>query len=582
LASWSGNSSPALLIKQILFLAGMALLALHILVPVCAAQTRQAEDQGQPPPVGAWIQGEPLRFDGSDGKKLYVLVFWATWCDACKDSFAELCRWNSSHDERGVGIVALTSEEESAVRDFLASRRQTMNFRVALDPDNNIANHFQIIEIPKVVILDAKGQSLLTSNMTPDLEKILASASQPDSVNNAIKEELDRVEQMERAESLLLVYSTIARITKEKALLETVHAKIMEYGGGNPEILGLLVQEVLEIREEGTEPYMFEQIMADALVAAERANSLREGKDPSRLADLAGIKNRLGRRQEAISHLRAAVALCRDNEPKKQSLVNTLITHAAAENTHVRWHLECLNGRNAITITLGEGMTLDLESVTIQAANGSGAPMTITQSPPGRKRADTSGNEKPALDGKETYAWFLSGSPEDGPFTIDISYRICKTGGNLCGMPQQLRRIVNLNADQPKGGADTALAHYRGAPVFLGPSAPLLLETRPEESNAPPALLEKEVAEGANFCNHYRLVPVACGEGCLETVLVDLYTGAIISSKVAARELAFSPDSEILVQYSSRSVETPDAPLKIRYTIWGAGEFEEIEDFNKK
>lgn len=582
LPSTFGSTTPATSsIKQIVFLAGLALLALHIMVSVCAAQNGEAEDQGGRLPVGTWIQGEPLRFDGSDGKKLYVLVFWATWCDACKASFVELSSWNASHEGDGVGIVALSSEQEKTVRDFVAKQQQSMNFRVAIDLNGTLANRFQITQIPKVVILDTKGQVLITSSMTSRIENILARVGQPDFVDGVIKEELVRAKQMERAESLLPIYSAIAMSTKEKELLESVHAKIMEYGGDNPETLGLLTKEVLEIKEERVEVSMLEQIRNDALVAAERANSLRGGKDPKCLAGLAAIKYRLGQRQEAISHLRAAVALSKDDEEERQSLISTLREYVVEENAQVRWHLEHLNGKNAITITLGGDTALDLEATTVRVANGSGAPLDIIQPPVGHKQSDGTGNEKLVLDGKETYTWYLSGRPEDGPFTIDLTYRTCQRGGKTCGMPQPLYRIVDLNADQPKGGVDTALAHYRGGPVFLGPAAPLLLETRPEESKVDPELLAKEVAKGANFFNHYRLLAVDCGEGCLETVVVDLYAGTIASTKVDAKGLAFSPDSEILVQYSARPLEEPEATLKTRYAIWGLGEFQEMEDFGK-
>lgn len=63
--------------------------------------------------------------------------------------------------------------------------------------------------------------------------------------------------------------------------------------------------------------------------------------------------------------------------------------------------------------------------------------------------------------------------------------------------------------------------------------------------------------------------------------MVDLYAGTIASAKVAARGLAFSPDSEILVQYSARPMDEPEEMLKTRYTIWGFDEFQEMEDFGK-
>jgi thiol-disulfide isomerase/thioredoxin len=77
----------------------------------------------------AWLQGEPL--DPATVKDKLVVVEWfATWCADSQKAVARLNRLQRLYGEK-LDIVAMTEEDEAAVRKFLAT--YPARYRVALD-----------------------------------------------------------------------------------------------------------------------------------------------------------------------------------------------------------------------------------------------------------------------------------------------------------------------------------------------------------------------------------------------------------------------------------------------------------------
>ena len=89
------------------------------------------------------------------GRGAHMLFFWATWCQPCKKSLPELMAWGR---ETKVPILAVTDEEESVVRSFLASWTTPFPQAVATDETRRIQADYGISGTPTFVLVNAEGR----------------------------------------------------------------------------------------------------------------------------------------------------------------------------------------------------------------------------------------------------------------------------------------------------------------------------------------------------------------------------------------------------------------------------------------
>jgi thiol-disulfide isomerase/thioredoxin len=102
--------------------------------------------------------GERIDLDAQRGKPV-LLVFWATWCDPCKE---ELPHIDALHRELGdrVSILTIVNEPAPVVKEFLSTRRQQGEdyaFPVLVDDSGRIHVSYDARNIPYSVLIDAKG-----------------------------------------------------------------------------------------------------------------------------------------------------------------------------------------------------------------------------------------------------------------------------------------------------------------------------------------------------------------------------------------------------------------------------------------
>ncbi|HVP57984.1 MAG TPA: TlpA disulfide reductase family protein [bacterium] len=141
-------------------------------------------------PVATGAQGKAPDFALSniDGKVIklaellkrgpVVVDFWATWCKPCIKGFPALQQTYDKYKAQGLTVVAIavdSPKSQSRVAPFIKSQKFT--FEVVLDTDGAVARKYNVVPIPRTLVLDREGQIVYSSiGYSPTNEEKLSQA----------------------------------------------------------------------------------------------------------------------------------------------------------------------------------------------------------------------------------------------------------------------------------------------------------------------------------------------------------------------------------------------------------------------
>jgi uncharacterized protein (TIGR03435 family) len=87
--------------------------------------------------------------------KVVVLEFWATWCGPCIGAIPHLNELADKFKDEPVQFIAITDQDEEAVRPFL--RKKPMRAWIGFDTDKSMQEDYAITSIPHTVVVDKNG-----------------------------------------------------------------------------------------------------------------------------------------------------------------------------------------------------------------------------------------------------------------------------------------------------------------------------------------------------------------------------------------------------------------------------------------
>ncbi len=163
-ATWTARTAAACIA-----LAGsLPALAQPPAPPATAAQPAAAPalDINSPAPrlfIRQWVRGEPV--EAFEPGKVYVVVFWATWCQPCRRSVPYLSDVQRAHAARGLRVLAVASQEHGGAVDlerFASQQGDRVNFTLALDEQGRTDRAWMGASgaraIPTAFVVDQRGR----------------------------------------------------------------------------------------------------------------------------------------------------------------------------------------------------------------------------------------------------------------------------------------------------------------------------------------------------------------------------------------------------------------------------------------
>jgi thiol-disulfide isomerase/thioredoxin len=255
-----------------------------------------------------YVKGGPVKIEAG---KVYVVEFWATWCPPCLKSIPHLTEVAHKYKDKNVQIVGISTEPMNDVKPFVEKQGDKMDYVVAIDPSENVSKAYMEAYgcngIPTAFIVDAGGKVAWFGHPMGDMEKVLDEviAGKFDAAGYSAR----KAEEDAKFEANVKTYNAYFEKIRGGGTMDEARAIVDKWVDEAPaDALNAMSWAILTEVEEAKRDKEF------ALRAAEKANSLLEGKDAATLDTLALALFQNGKAAEAIAAQEKAVGLIKGNE----------------------------------------------------------------------------------------------------------------------------------------------------------------------------------------------------------------------------------------------------------------------------
>ncbi|MDI9400735.1 MAG: redoxin family protein [Verrucomicrobiota bacterium] len=237
-------------------------------------------DKAKPLNISEWVKGATAEapVDVTDGKNVYVVEFWATWCGPCRTSIPHLTELQKKYKDKGVVFVGVSNETLEKVQPFVEEQGEKMDYIVALDKENLTNQDYMRAYgrngIPCSFIINKKGQIVWVGHpMTMDkpLEEIVAGTFD---LAAAIK-----------ADEMRAKIADFGNLLREKdpQAKETANALLKEIGK-NADLLRQVVDVCYQAGELELLDKVLDQLASVDEASAQQAKNLRAQFESRRLS----------------------------------------------------------------------------------------------------------------------------------------------------------------------------------------------------------------------------------------------------------------------------------------------------------
>jgi thiol-disulfide isomerase/thioredoxin len=282
--------------------------------------------------VKEWVRGKPVDVTTADGKNVYVVEFWATWCSPCLQSIPHVSGLQKKYKDKNVTFIGVSIDDQRTVdqvRPFMEKMGDKMDYTIAIDKDGATSkaymDAFGIRGIPHAFVVNQKGQIIWHQNPHPSvpgldevIDKVVAGKFDVAAAKRLMaereKEALERQRQFEALVGLMQDYFLLVRSTGKERQAAEVGGKILEGGRDNPALMSRLAWDIL------TQEGIVSRDLKLALAAAEAANTATNGENAAVLYMYALALFENGRKKDAVSVQAKAVELAKKDSMPEQMI----------------------------------------------------------------------------------------------------------------------------------------------------------------------------------------------------------------------------------------------------------------------
>jgi len=286
-------------------------------------------EKAPPLKIKQWVKGKPVDVTSADGRHVYVVEFWATWCGPCIHSIPHLTEMQKKFKDSNVVFVGVSVDDEhtvARVEPFVAEMGEKMDYTVAIDDNGQTAKAYldahYVNGIPHAFVIDQRGRLVWHGHPQSDLEQVIEQVVSGKFDLAAAKKRMAPVYEQRRREWTLRqhmreYFELVGSAGNEQRAAE-LGRKILELGRKDAQTLNSFAWAILTREGLAQRDYKL------ALRAAEMANEASKGEDAAILDTYALALFENGRKQEAVRVQQRAVELASKQYPDEAALLAEL------------------------------------------------------------------------------------------------------------------------------------------------------------------------------------------------------------------------------------------------------------------
>ena len=116
------------------------------------------------------LRGSQIKLSDTSGRWV-LLTFFATWCGPCMAEMPSLQQFQLQHHERGVDVLAISTDASPAPVTKLV-RDRGLTFPILMDPNGRVAGQYKANSIPISYLVSPRGQLTAVSRGAKDWSRM--------------------------------------------------------------------------------------------------------------------------------------------------------------------------------------------------------------------------------------------------------------------------------------------------------------------------------------------------------------------------------------------------------------------------
>jgi len=143
--------------NKLAFTLGQLIKLIVVFALIIFACTKLSSGRKAPDFTLQTVGGESVRFSQYVSNRNSIVIFWATWCPACRASLEKLKKNIHEFEKRNIKIVLVNlREEKSKVQAF--AEENSIYLDIFLDTDAKVGESYGVKGIPQIYFIDKKGR----------------------------------------------------------------------------------------------------------------------------------------------------------------------------------------------------------------------------------------------------------------------------------------------------------------------------------------------------------------------------------------------------------------------------------------
>jgi len=129
------------------------------------------------------LSGKPFALSEVRGKKPVLLIFWATWCPACRQTMPYFSDLYVKYAPKGLEIISINIASNDPLPRVQSFQEITkLPYRILYDAKTDVSRLYAVFGIPTTLLIDRDGiiqyrGNVLPANIDQTLDKLLAPAA---------------------------------------------------------------------------------------------------------------------------------------------------------------------------------------------------------------------------------------------------------------------------------------------------------------------------------------------------------------------------------------------------------------------